>query len=88
MSELHWTSAAVLLALAVLGGGSARQRHPIATWADFAREHGLAVDEPPSQIGRHAVRAGAASGLAPSQAEPVPRGRAPRAYYEEVGAAR
>ncbi len=41
MSELHWTGAAVLLALAV-GSGSGRPRRPeILSWADFAREHSL-----------------------------------------------
>jgi hypothetical protein len=42
MSELHWTGAAVLLALAVMGGGGARPRRAkILSWADFAREHDL-----------------------------------------------
>ena len=40
MSELHWTGAAVLLALAVLGSGSMRPRRAtILNWTDFAREH-------------------------------------------------
>ena len=54
MSELHWTGAAVLLALAVLGSGSGRPRRPeILSWADFAPEHDLDAepqqtsDEPP-----------------------------------------
>jgi hypothetical protein len=39
MSELHWTGAAVLLALAV-GSGSGRPRRPeVRTWADFACGH-------------------------------------------------
>ena len=42
MSEMHWTGAAVLLALAVLGRGSGRPRRPeILSWTDFAREHRL-----------------------------------------------
>ena len=42
MSELLWTGAAVLLALAVLGSGSGRPRRTeILSWADFAREHSL-----------------------------------------------
>ena len=42
MSDLHWTGAAVLLALAVLGGESARPRRAtILSWADFAREQNL-----------------------------------------------
>ena len=54
MSDLHWTGAAILLSLAVLGGGSLRPRRPrVLSWVDFAREHGLeaeaqqASDEPP-----------------------------------------
>ena len=54
MSELHWTGAAVLLAIAVLGSGSARSRRSkVVSWEDFAREHNLdaeprlADDEPP-----------------------------------------
>src|SRR5688500_12808439 len=42
MSELHWTGAAVLLALAVLGSGSERPRRlEILSMEDFAREHSL-----------------------------------------------
>jgi len=42
MSELHWTGAAVLLALAVLGGGGARPRRAkVLSWAELAREHDL-----------------------------------------------
>jgi hypothetical protein len=45
MRELHWTGAAVLLALAVLGsGGAGRRRAEIPSWTDFAREHGLAAE--------------------------------------------
>jgi hypothetical protein len=54
MSDLHWTGAAVLLALAVLGSQSARPRRSrIVSWEEFAREHNLdaeprpADDEPP-----------------------------------------
>jgi hypothetical protein len=53
MSELHWTGAALLLAVAVPGRGSARPRRgAILSWADFARQHGLddvehsATDQP------------------------------------------
>ena len=46
MSELHWTGAAVLLALAVLGGGNARPRRPkFLSWAEFAREHDLNTEQ-------------------------------------------
>ncbi len=42
MSDLHWTGAAVLLALAVLGGDAARPRPAkISSWADFAPEDDL-----------------------------------------------
>jgi hypothetical protein len=48
MSELHWTGAAVLLALAVLGSGSGRpRRETILSWADFAREHDLDAESQP-----------------------------------------
>jgi hypothetical protein len=48
MSELHWTGAALLLALAVLGSGSARpRRSTIENWADFAREHDLDAEPQP-----------------------------------------
>ena len=54
MSELHWTGAALLLSIAVLGSGSARPwRLYVVIWEDFAREHNLdaepqpADDEPP-----------------------------------------
>ncbi len=50
MSELHWTGAAVLLALAV-GSGSARPWRPeILIWADFAREHSLDVAPQPVYV--------------------------------------
>lgn len=36
MSDLHWTGAAVLLALAVLGAGrAAAPREPCVSWAEF-----------------------------------------------------
>ena len=42
MSDLHWTGAAVLLALAVLGREATRPRLPKSlSWADFAPEHDL-----------------------------------------------
>jgi hypothetical protein len=48
MSELHWTGAAVLLALAVLGNGGTRPRRArILSGTDFAREHDL--DAEPQQ---------------------------------------
>jgi hypothetical protein len=57
MSELHWTGAALLLAVAVLGSRPARARgEAIVSWADFARENGLdedepsAIEEPPSIV--------------------------------------
>jgi hypothetical protein len=44
MSELHWTGAAVLLALAVLGSENARARQTkMLSWADFALEDALAA---------------------------------------------
>ena len=47
MSDLHWTGAALLLALAVLGPGvSGTRRDTIVEWEEFAREHGVRVDEP------------------------------------------
>jgi hypothetical protein len=49
MSELHWTGAAVLLALAVLGSGSAWPRKSkVVSWEDFAREHNLDTEPPPA----------------------------------------
>ena len=51
MSELHWTGAAVLLALAVLGSGSGRPRRPeILSWEDFAREHSLDTAPQPVDV--------------------------------------
>jgi hypothetical protein len=54
MSQLHWTGAAVLLALAVLGGDGGRPRRPkTLSWADFAPDHDLGAqprqvsDKPP-----------------------------------------
>jgi hypothetical protein len=48
MDGLHWTGAALLLALAVLGGRTAPlERDPIVSWAEFAREHGLVVGDSP-----------------------------------------
>ena len=53
MDELHWTGAALLLAVAVLGGGANRPRHQtIVTWDEFAREHRIALDEKPTVSGR------------------------------------
>jgi hypothetical protein len=46
MEALHWTGAALLLAVAVLGGRSAPvERQPVVSWTDFAREHGIDADE-------------------------------------------
>ena len=53
MSELHWTGAAVLLALAVLGSGSVRPRRPeILSRADFAREDSLDAEPQPVYVER------------------------------------
>jgi hypothetical protein len=42
MNDLHWTGAAVLLALAVLDGEASRPRPAkILSWADFAPEDDL-----------------------------------------------
>ena len=42
MSELHWTGAAVLLAIAVLSNRTAGPRRAtIVSWEDFAYERGL-----------------------------------------------
>ncbi|HZR98195.1 MAG TPA: hypothetical protein VFE37_05790 [Chloroflexota bacterium] len=47
MNELHWTGAALLLAVAALGGSSTRARRPTElSWDDFAREHGLGGGAP------------------------------------------
>jgi hypothetical protein len=74
MSELHWTGAAVLLSLAVLGGGSTQPRRDrIMSWAEFARQHGLAADEP-------TVEAGAQGGPDPSTSPLLPR-QAPSAPH-------
>lgn len=49
MSELHWTGAALLPAVAVLGNRPARARsEAIVSWADFAHENGLDEDEHPA----------------------------------------
>ncbi len=51
MSELHWTGAAVLLALAVLGSGRGRPRRPeILSWADCAREHSFGAAPQPVHV--------------------------------------
>jgi hypothetical protein len=51
MSDLHWTGAAVLLALAVLGNGTGLPRRPeILSWADFAREHSLDAARQPVYV--------------------------------------
>ena len=56
MGELHWTGAAVLLALAVLSVPTARPRRgTIVSFEDFARERGLAP-EPRPVTGEAAVR--------------------------------
>jgi hypothetical protein len=45
MGELHWTGAAILLALALLGSPTARSRRAtIVSFEDFARERGLALE--------------------------------------------
>ena len=49
MSELHWTGAAVLLALAVQGGESMPPRRAtIQSWADLAHQHDLDADPQPA----------------------------------------
>ena len=56
MSELHWTAAAVLLAIAVLGDGTTRSRRAtIVSWEDFARQLGLRP-EPRRSTGEAPVR--------------------------------
>ena len=46
MDGLHWTGAALLLAVAVLGGRAAPlARPPIVSWPEFARAHGIDPDE-------------------------------------------
>lgn len=60
MSELHWTTAAVLLAIAVLSGRTSQARQPtIVSWEDFARERGLQL-APHQATGELAVREGRA----------------------------
>ena len=77
MSELHWTGAAVLLSLAMLGGGSTRPRRDlIMSWADFARQHGLAADEPTVEVGAVRVRGPSPSALPPRHAPSAPHHRA------------
>jgi hypothetical protein len=49
MSELHWTGAAVLLALAVLSRESARPRPAkTSSWADLAPVHDLDAEPQPT----------------------------------------
>jgi hypothetical protein len=56
MSELQWTAAAVLLAIAVLSDGTTRsQRATIVSWEDFARQLGLR-SEPRRSTGEAPVR--------------------------------
>jgi hypothetical protein len=56
MSELHWTGAAVLLAIAVLCDRTARpQRATIVSWEAFGRERGL-QPEPRQGTGEAAIR--------------------------------
>ena len=63
MSELHWTGAAVLLALAALGSENAGARHTkTLSWADFAREDELAAEsqrelEEPRRLAARRARA-------------------------------
>ncbi len=48
MDGMHWTGAALLLALAVLGGRTTPvEREPIVSWTEFAREHGLTEEDSP-----------------------------------------
>src|SRR6476469_5321370 len=47
MSDLHWTGAALLLAVATLGGSASRGRQTTeVSWDVFAREHGIGADGP------------------------------------------
>src|SRR4051812_30271264 len=49
MSDLHWTGAALLLAVATLGGSASRGRQSTeVSWDVFAREHGIGADGPPA----------------------------------------
>ena len=49
MSELHWTGAAVLLALAVLDSHRARPRHgKVLNWAGVVRERDLDAQPQPA----------------------------------------
>jgi hypothetical protein len=46
MSDLHWTGAALLLAIAALGGSSSRARRDTElTWEEFARANGIARED-------------------------------------------
>lgn len=56
MSDLHWTGAALLLAVAVLGGGTSRARRDTElSWDEFARANGIARDDTPGVPSRAAV---------------------------------
>jgi hypothetical protein len=81
MNDLHWTGAAVLLAVAVLGGGSARgRRDPVVSWSEFAREHRLEGEGSARSTTQNAVRDEVAeSSPAGSSAAGTPRALAPRA---------
>src|SRR5713226_918447 len=81
MNDLHWTGAAVLLAVAVLGSGSSRgRRDPVVSWSEFAREHRLADDGSAQSTTQRAVRdvVVESSPVAPSAAE-IPSASAARA---------
>src|SRR3712207_6197185 len=69
MSELHWTGAALLLAVAVLSGGSPRRpRALVMTWDEFARQHRLGVDALESVRQAPVVKLDAVRGERPRQA--------------------
>ncbi len=73
MSDLHWTGAALLLALAVLGPGAARPRPgPEVSWSDFARELSLPADDPDSDAAGSNSPAGPPTGR--HEVPNIPRG--------------
>src|SRR5699024_6701313 len=71
MSELHWTGAALLLALAVIGGSAPRARRDAElTWEEFARMNGINRED--ERVGPSQALAAPAPAVPPAVAASLP----------------
>ncbi len=86
MSDLHWTGAALLLAIAVMGGSSSRtRRNTEQSWEEFARANGIATEHG-TAAPRQALTAPAAAVTSAAPAPSVPTAASGRTTWLRAAA--